>query len=137
MERIPESAIALWSTSGNTKVPTIVDCVCSKCSRAVTFQLRWKSPSPEVCTTLGRCPGCRDSVVFVAVDAFSKMGEDRLAAAYYMYPPSGSRRPLDGLDAIDQMDPSVLRAYVSALTVFNVREWNGAAVASRRVLAPK
>src|SRR5262245_58157424 len=129
MYTLPLSVVAHWDILGDWWVPQAVDFICPHCERRVAFALRsWQFDAHrKTYATTADCPGCRESVRFWVIDPASivESGSPR-CQELCMHPTPRLQRMSMG--AIDKVPEPVARAYLSALNVFSIREWDGTAL---------
>ena len=135
MYSLPINVVTNWVNQQNWWLPESVDFVCPYCSRQVNFGLpQWRYDQHQnSAIASANCSGCRKRVRFWAIDPV-KYGETggRECAELCMHPTAElDRQPMAGLDKVPG---AVAKAYVSAINVYNAKEWNGTAVLTGRAL---
>jgi hypothetical protein len=115
-------------------MPNSVNTICPFCKRNVHIQMTWKyqlNKEDNYCSV--QCPNCKKKLRFIyLVDPSDAKNLD--AGQLYMDPGFQERRLLEGIEENDKLPNSLKRAYLSAVTVYNAREWTSTAVMCRRVL---
>lgn len=115
-------------------MPNSVNTICPFCKRNVHIQMTWKyqlNQEDNYCSV--QCPNCKKKLRFIyLVDPNDAKNLD--AGQLYMDPGFQERRLLEGIEENDKLPTSLKRAYLSAVTVYNAREWTSTAVMCRRVL---
>lgn len=134
MFKIDKSYIARKVKQSGYILPASVDINCPKCSRSVTFSLRWRVRSDSTCMfTTSRCPGCSTDATFLILHLDS-LKEKELSGDFFIHPSPKTRKEIDGLNQIEDFNDGLVRAYRSAINVYNVNEWNSTATNTRRTL---
>ncbi|MGX4583080.1 DUF4145 domain-containing protein [Paenibacillus chitinolyticus] len=114
--------------------PKSVDKECGFCSRLVNFHLDWYSYNKKVMFTTSRCSGCQQESRFYLVE-FEKEDDDAYVGELYISPPTFEARTIiEGIEVTDRFSKSMLRAYKSAINVYNFGEWAATVVLCRRLL---
>lgn len=134
MQLIEGRQIADFEHTNSYKLPISVDKKCGYCSRIVNFSLNWNSYSEKVMFTTSRCSGCRQESSFYLVEL--KMDEtDIYVGDLYISPAAFEPRTIvDGVEVTEKFTKSMLRAYESAVNVYNLGEWAATVVLCRRLL---
>jgi hypothetical protein len=132
---VPFEAVTNWINDNNFWLPQSVDFVCPFCSRKVNFGLgKWRiDNATNTATSSSNCSGCRKQVRFWAIDPakFGNTGKQECEELCMHPTPTLEHRPMQGLENVPQ---GVARAYLSAVSVYNAKEWNGTAVLVGRAL---
>ncbi len=135
MYMIPPECVPLWTEFSGRSVPSSVDSLCPRCGRQVNFTLRDFAIDEQrrTVSASASCPACHQEAYFWIVGAQpADSANAREPDAVCIYPPPKvHRKPISGIEA---MPEGLARAYLSALNVYNAREWNATAVCCRRVL---
>jgi len=134
MYRVPQALVANWSIAARVRYPAAVDLICPSCARKVTFSLSWGGFNDRLMFCGSRCPACASSPSFILV-AFQEVepGGDKIGQLF-VSPAPKIRQPIEDVAQIEEFSEDLRRAYVSALNVFNTREWTATAVLCRRLL---
>jgi hypothetical protein len=135
MYSLPIEVVTNWVNQQNLWLPDSVDFVCPYCGRQVNFGFpQWRFDQHQsAAITSANCSGCRKKVRFWGIDPV-KYGETggRECAELCMHPtPQLQRQPMAGLDKVP---PLIAKAYISAINVYNTKEWNGTAMLTGRTL---
>lgn len=133
VRQIPRQNQSHFQQSSHCKYPTSIDTICPSCKRLVNFNINWHTPYTGV-VDFGRvyCPGCKDLITFTIIfensSGINKMGE------VYIFPGASTKEVLPEMYDLTSMSDSVKKSYVSAVNVFNTKEWTATAVLCRRTL---
>jgi len=137
MYTLPFEAVTEWVNRNYFWLPRSVDFICphSECGRKVNFALdNWQHHTlVRSAVAIATCPGCHKEVSFFVIGA-AKFGDTgrKECEELCMHPtPKLHHRPMRGLDNIPE---PIARAYISAVNVFNAREWNATAMLVGRAL---
>jgi hypothetical protein len=135
MYTIPFETVTNWINSNNYWLPQSIDFLCPHCGRRVNFALNnWHyNNNINTASVNSNCSGCRKQVLFFALSPV-RFGETtgQMCEELCIHPsPKLDRQPMQGLDKVP---PNVSRAYVSAINVFNAREWDGTSTLVGRAL---
>ncbi len=135
MFTLPFEAVTNWINVNNLWLPQSIDFVCPHCGRQVNFALpNWQYENKRnTAAAASNCSGCSKQVRFWALDPakFGDTGKQECDELCMHPTPKLQRQPMAG---IDKAPDGVARAYVSAINVYNAREWNGTAVLAGRAL---
>jgi hypothetical protein len=134
MEFIDWRYIVQTSISDKLIVPTSVDYNCPLCGRNVNFSLSWNGTPNATYTATARCSGCKASPIFVYVWASFRENTSQIRGELYIYPKTKKRNEINGLNELNLINQDVKDEYISALNVYNIREWRAATGTCRRVL---
>ncbi|CAG0937762.1 hypothetical protein TFLX_06717 [Thermoflexales bacterium] len=134
MHEVSDALVANWSINNRVRLPSAVDLVCPHCGRKITFSLHWSGISDTLMSTTSRCPACSKSSVFVLVDFQALEASGDKKGRLFIYPAPNVRSPIEGITEVVDFSTELQRAYSSAVNVYNVQEWNAAAVLCRRLL---
>lgn len=119
--------------NGKWNMPDSVDIKCGYCSRTVNFSLEWGSLSESNIFTSSRCSGCGQKSRFYYVE-LRKREDEVFIGDLYVSPSTKSRKIIDGIEVTEKFHESMLRAYESAINVYNLGEWTATVVLCRRLL---
>ncbi|NOV02716.1 DUF4145 domain-containing protein [Paenibacillus planticolens] len=133
MRFIEPKNIAKYQDSNKYKIAKSVDFKCGHCSRTVNFLLVWDSYNESSMFTSSRCSGCGEESRFYFVE-IKENEQETLTGDLYISPSAELRRIADGVEITEKFSSSMLRAYNSAVNVYNLGEWSGAVVLCRRLL---
>lgn len=128
---ISEENLKNWTSQKNTRYPKVAATYCPFCTQQVTFSINFNSYDQDIMTGRGNCPNCNQAPIFVWVNA-PTAGIIPSPSRTYIHPSPNRKQPIDGLPP-DISEP-LKRDYLSALTTYNIHEWNSAVVMCRRAL---
>lgn len=130
MHRLSEESLVRRPDAGADAPPVSAHLGCPFCTRMVTFPLRdWRTVEGLGLRALQpECPACEESPLFVWIET------DGGTSLFVHPPPSSARRPLSGIERIEELDAPLLAAYRSAIASYNEGHWVAAAVLAGRAL---
>lgn len=134
MHQLPEAAVSAWVPDGPRSHPTVVDWICPSCTRAVSFTAQsWRHLEGPNWYSQAHCPRCKSVVQVFTLNVGT--GYNSLCGGkLFMFPAGKERTPTQAiLDSRELGDP-LKRAYESAVTVLNTKQWSATAVMCRRLL---
>lgn len=137
MYQITYESVASWSNmNGTVGLPASIDSICPFCNRQVNFSLtKWNEDrARKTWSGEASCPACREITSFWVIKPKSYAGDmqEHQPEGIYLYPaPRPKRKPIDG---IEEVPTPILRAYLSAVNVYNVSEWGSTVTNCRRSL---
>ena len=134
MYHVPDTLVAQWENRDQVRLPAAIDINCSFCGNKVSFALQWPGLNDPIMSTHSNCPHCRKSVLFILVEISQVGNKPERRGKIYIYPSPKIRYPVDGIKEIEEFPSAISQAYISAINVYNVREWTATAVLCRRLL---
>lgn len=134
MQLIDEKQIVEYKHSEDFIVPKSVDKKCGYCSRLVNFNLEWYPYNKTVMYTTSRCSGCGQISRFYLVE-LKECEDEKYTGDLYISPVAlEDREIVEGIEITEKFSESMLRAYKSAVNVYNLGEWSATVVLCRRLL---
>lgn len=134
MLQLPEAAVSAWVPDGLRSHPSVVDWICPYCTRTVSFSASaWRHLEGPNWYSPAHCPRCKNSVQFFTLNVGT--GHQSLCGGkLLMFPAAQARTPTPGILENQDLGDPLKRAYESAVTVLNMKQWSAAAVMCRRLL---
>jgi hypothetical protein len=134
MRRINQGSVISHIKYGNLKIPKSIQCECPGCRKTTEFMLNanYQSSKNGIVTECS-CPLCKKSAVFIIItkEVLDEQGE---YADTYIYDPQASKHPINQLEILPNIPKDLIRAYRSAINVYQSRENSATAVMSKRVI---
>lgn len=134
MRRINPGSVISYIKYGNLKIPKSIQCECPGCRKTTEFMLNANyQNSKNGMVTECSCPSCKKSAVFIIM---TKEVQDEQAeyADTYIYDLQASKHPINQIENLPNIPKDLIRAYRSALNVYESRENAATAVMSKRVI---
>lgn len=134
MRRIRKSSIVSYSNFGHFKVPSNIQTSCPKCGQSSNFSLRANyQKGKNGLLTEGGCSACKKESTFIIIK--NESPDDSVNSAdVYIYDPQSSKHPLNQIEKLQGIPADLLRAYRSALNVYQWKDNAATAVMSKRVI---
>ncbi|MGG3469767.1 hypothetical protein ABES02_20065 [Neobacillus pocheonensis] len=134
MRRINPGSIISHIKYGNLKIPKNIQCECPGCRKTTEFMLNanYQSSKNGIVTECS-CPSCKKSAVFIIMTK-EDLDEHGEYADTYIYDPQASKHPINQIETLPNIPKDLIRAYRSALNVYQSRENSATAVMSKRVI---
>ncbi|MFP5111583.1 hypothetical protein ACSU64_04260 [Bacillaceae bacterium C204] len=134
MRRINPGSIMSHIKYGNLKIPKSIQCECPGCRNTTEFMLNANYQSSKNGMVIEcSCPSCKKSAVFIIMtkEVLDEQGE---FADTYIYDLQASKHPINQLETLPNIPKDLIRAYRSAINVYQSRENSATAVMSKRVI---
>lgn len=134
MRRINPGSINSYIRYGNLKIPKSIQSECPQCRNITEFMINANfQSSKNGLLTESSCPTCKKSTVFIIM---TKDGQDEQNehADTYIYDVQASKHLINHLESLPNIPKDLIRAYQSAINVFESRENSATAVMSKRVV---
>lgn len=134
MRRINPGSINSYIRYGNLKIPKSIQSECPQCRNITEFMINANFQSSKIgLLTESSCPTCKKSTVFIIM---TKDGQDEQNehADTYIYDVQASKHLINHLESLPNIPKDLIRAYQSAINVFESRENSATAVMSKRVV---
>ncbi|ALC92344.1 hypothetical protein AM500_23155 [Bacillus sp. FJAT-18017] len=134
MRRIRKSSIISYSHYGHSKVPNNIQTACPKCGKTSNFSIKANyQAGKNGFLTEGSCSSCKKESTFSMIlkDVPDDIGSD---IDVYIYDPRSSKQPINQLDKLPDIPPDLVRAYRSALNIYQWKDNAATAVMSKRVI---
>ena len=135
MYQLSLSTVPTWQNWQNMWIPQSIDTLCPYCGRMVNLPLKDQQHDPQrnTVSASARCPGCgRIAHFWIVEPGDGRDSSKRGCAQICVYPqPRIIREPIV---AGDKINPSLARAYQSALAAYNAGLWTACASSCRRTL---
>ncbi|OCA83160.1 hypothetical protein A8F94_18720 [Bacillus sp. FJAT-27225] len=134
MRRIRKSSIVSYSHYGHTKVPNMIQTACPNCRKTSSFTLKANyQTGKNGFLTEGTCSTCKKDSTFVMI---LKGVPDDIGNPIdvYIYDPQSSKQPINQLEQLPHIPPDLVRAYRSALNIYQWKDNAATAVMSKRVI---
>ena len=134
MHQLPEAAVSAWVPDGPRSHPSVVDWICPYCTRAVSFTApAWRHLDGPNWYSPAHCPRCKGIVQIFTLNVGT--GQNSLCGGIlFMFPAGLARTPAPGILENHELADPLKRAYESAVTVLNTKQWSATAVMCRRLL---
>ena len=134
MRRINPGSVNSYIKYGNLKIPKSIQSECPRCRETTEFMLNanFQNNKNGIVTECS-CPSCKDTSIFIIMtkDVMDEQGE---YADTYIYDLNSSRHPIHQIEHLPDIPQDLIRAYRSALNVYQSRENSATAVMSKRVI---
>ncbi|MDQ0972102.1 ribosomal protein L44E [Bacillus niacini] len=134
MRRINPGSVNSYIRYGNVKIPKSIQSECPQCRNITEFMINANfQSSKNGLLTESSCPTCKKSTVFIIM---TKDGQDEQNehADTYIYDIQASKHLINHLESLPNIPKDLIRAYRSAINVFESRENSATAVMSKRVI---
>ncbi|MFB3159772.1 hypothetical protein ABLO26_00200 [Neobacillus sp. 179-J 1A1 HS] len=134
MRRINPGSVNSYIRYGNVKIPKSIQSECPECRNITEFMINANfQSSKNGLLTESSCPTCKKSTVFIIM---TKDGQDEQNehADTYIYDIQASKHLINHLESLPNIPKDLIRAYRSAINVFESRENSATAVMSKRVI---
>ena len=134
MRRINPGSVNSYIRYGNLKIPKSIQSECPQCRNITEFMINANfQSSKNGLLTESSCPTCKKSTVFIIM---TKDGQDEQNehADTYIYDIQASKHLINHLESLPNIPKDLIRAYRSAINVFESRENSATAVMSKRVI---
>jgi hypothetical protein len=133
MRRINPGSVNSYIRYGNLKIPKSIQSECPQCRNITEFMINANfQSSKNGLLTESSCPTCKKSTVFIIM---TKDGQDEQEHAdTYIYDIQASKHLINHLESLPNIPKDLIRAYRSAINVFESRENSATAVMSKRVI---
>jgi hypothetical protein len=133
MRRINPGSVNSYIRYGNLKIPKSIQSECPQCRNITEFMINANfQSSKNGLLTESSCPACKKSTVFIIM---TKDGQDEQEHAdTYIYDIQASKHLINHLESLPNIPKDLIRAYRSAINVFESRENSATAVMSKRVI---
>lgn len=134
MRRINPGSVNSYIRYGNVKIPKSIQSECPQCRNITEFMINANfQSSKNGLLTESSCPTCKKSTVFIIM---TKDGQDEQNehADTYIYDIQASKHLVNHLESLPNIPKDLIRAYRSAINVFESRENSATAVMSKRVI---
>lgn len=133
MRRINPGSVNSYIRYGNLKIPKSIQSECPQCRNITEFMINANfQSSKNGLLTESSCPTCKKSTVFIIM---TKDGQDEQEHAdTYIYDIQASKHLINHLESLPNIPKDLIRAYRSAINVFETRENSATAVMSKRVI---
>jgi hypothetical protein len=133
MRRINPGSVNSYIRYGNLKIPKSIQSECPQCRNITEFMINANfQSSKNGLLTESSCPTCKKSTVFIIM---TKDGQDEHEHAdTYIYDIQASKHLINHLESLPNIPKDLIRAYRSAINVFESRENSATAVMSKRVI---
>ncbi|WHY02826.1 hypothetical protein [Neobacillus sp. DY30] len=134
MRRINPGSVNSYIRYGNVKIPKSIQSECPQCRNITEFMINANfQSSKNGLLTESSCPGCKKSTVFIIM---TKDGQDEQNehADTYIYDTQASKHLINHIESLPNIPKDLIRAYRSAINVFESRENSATAVMSKRVI---
>lgn len=134
MRRMLPGSIVSYSRYGHLKIPKSIHCKCPNCGRKGEFTLKADYQSNRMgLFAQGRCPECRGTSSFVMMmnDYLDPSNEE---VDVYLYDPHSGGFPFEGMEENVNIPADLIRAYRSAVNVYQAKDPAATAVMAKRVL---
>lgn len=133
MRRIYPGSVNSYIRYGNLKIPKSIQSECPECRKTTEFMLsaNYQSSKHGLVTECS-CPDCKKSVVFVIMTKDIQAESEH--ADIYIYDLQASKHPLNQIENLPNIPKDLIRAYRSALNVYQSRENSATAVMYKRVI---
>ncbi len=134
MRRINPGSVISYIKYGNLKIPKNIQCECPGCGKTTEFMLNANyQSSKNGMVTECSCPLCKKTAVFIIMtkEALDEKGE---CADTYIYDIQASKHPINQLENLSNIPKDLIRAYRSAINVYQSKENSATAVMSKRVI---
>lgn len=134
MRRINPGSVNSYIRYGNVKIPKSIQSECPQCQSISEFMINANfQSSKNGLLTESSCPSCKKSTVFVIM---TKDGQDEQNehADTYIYDIQASKHLIHHIESLPNIPKDLIRAYRSAINVFESRENSATAVMSKRVI---
>lgn len=133
MRRINPGSVNSYIRYGNLKIPKSIQSECPQCRNITEFLINANfQSSKNGLLTESSCPTCKKSTVFIIM---TKDGQDEQEHAdTYIYDIQASKHLINHLESLPNIPKDLIRAYRSAINVFETRENSATAVMSKRVI---
>ncbi|MBM7586574.1 hypothetical protein JOC86_003126 [Bacillus pakistanensis] len=138
MKKINPATITSYSQFGYVKVPKTIQYECPRCLKMGSIELKansYQSNHNELLLSKGKCNNCNKTSEFViATPSGTSKGQNQTATNVYIYDTRGGEHPLDQLKNNEKIPKDLIRAFHSALNVYESKDYSATAVMSKRVL---
>ncbi|MGG1674151.1 hypothetical protein ACIFOT_00200 [Neobacillus sp. NRS-1170] len=134
MRRINPGSVISYIKYGNLKIPKNIQYECPECRKTTEFMLNANyQSSKHGMVTESSCPLCKKSAVFVIMtkEGIDEQGEN---ADTFIYDLQASKHPVNQIESLPNIPKDLIRAYRSAINVYEARENSATAVMSKRVI---
>jgi len=134
MRRINPGSVNSYIKYGNLKIPKIIQCECPGCRKRTEFMLNanYQSSKNGIVTECS-CPECKKQSAFIIMTR-EVVDEQSEYADTYIYDLQDSIHPIHQIENLPNIPKDLIRAYRSALNVYQSRETSATAVMSKRVI---
>lgn len=131
MRRINPGSVNSYIRYGNLKIPKSIQSECPQCRNITEFMINANfQSSKNGLLTESSCPACKKSTVFIIMTK----DERNEHADTYIYDIQASKNLINHLESLPNIPNDLIRAYRSAINVFESRENSATAVMSKRVI---
>ncbi|WP_045522064.1 hypothetical protein [Neobacillus niacini] len=134
MRRINPGSVNSYIRYGNLKIPKSIQSECPECRKTTEFMINANfQSSKNGLLTESSCPTCKKSTVFIIMtkDAQDEQNEH---ADTYIYDVHASKHLINHIESLPNIPKDLIRAYRSAINVYESRENSATAVMSKRVI---
>lgn len=134
MRRINPGSVNSYIRYGNLKIPKSIQSECPECRKTTEFMINANfQSSKNGLLTESSCPTCKKSTVFIIMtkDAQDEQNEH---ADTYIYDVQASKHLINHIESLPNIPKDLIRAYRSAINVYESRENSATAVMSKRVI---
>ncbi|WP_419888141.1 hypothetical protein ACN6MT_22545 [Neobacillus niacini] len=134
MRRINPGSVNSYIRYGNLKIPKSIQSECPQCRNVTEFMINANfQSSKNGILTESSCPTCKKSTVFIMM---TKDGQDEQNehADTYIYDIQASKNLINHIESLPTIPKDLIRAYRSAINVFESRENSATAVMAKRVI---
>jgi hypothetical protein len=133
MRRINPGSVNSYIRYGNLKIPKSIQSECPQCRNITEFMINANfQSSKNGLLTESSCPTCKKSTVFIIMTKDGQ--EEHEHADTYIYDIQASKHLINHLESLPNIPKDLIRAYRSAINVFESRENSATAVMSKRVI---
>jgi hypothetical protein len=134
MRRINPGSINSYIRYGNLKIPKSIQSECPQCRNITEFMINANfQSSKNGLLTESSCPTCKKSTVFIIMTKDGQEEQNEHADTY-IYDIQASIHLINHLESLPNIPKDLIRAYRSAINVFESRENSATAVMSKRVI---
>ncbi|MDF2790142.1 MAG: hypothetical protein K0S80_3240 [Neobacillus sp.] len=134
MRRINPGSVNSYIRYGNLKIPKSIQSECPQCRNITEFMINANfQSSKNGLLTESSCPTCKKSTVFIIMTKDGQEEQNEHADTY-IYDIQASIHLINHLESLPNIPKDLIRAYRSAINVFESRENSATAVMSKRVI---
>jgi hypothetical protein len=134
MRRINPGSVNSYIRYGNVKIPKSIQSECPQCRNITEFMINANfQSSKNGLLTESSCPTCKKSTVFIIMTKDGQEEQNEHADTY-IYDIQASKHLINHLESLPNIPKDLIRAYRSAINVFESRENSATAVMSKRVI---
>ncbi|MFS0778157.1 hypothetical protein ABC255_19420 [Neobacillus sp. 3P2-tot-E-2] len=134
MRRINPGSVNSYIRYGNLKIPKSIQSECPQCRNMTEFMINANfQSSKNGLLTESSCPTCKKSTVFIIMTKDGQEEQNEHADTY-IYDIQASKHLINHLESLPNIPKDLIRAYRSAINVFESRENSATAVMSKRVI---